>query len=51
MRRQLLYATAFARAARRLVQKQPRAAQDVEAALAQLAEDAFHPSLRTSASR
>jgi len=41
MRRVLLQATAFVRAARRLVKKHPEAAPTIQAALAALAEDAM----------
>lgn len=47
MRRLLLPSKAFIRAARRLAKRRPDAADDLEAALELLAEDAFHPSLRT----
>ena len=47
MRRRLLRSSAFVRAARRVVRKQPQRAEDLQEALARLAEDAFHPQLRT----
>jgi len=47
MRRRLLRSSAFVRAAKRRVRKDPRAAEDIRAALELLAEDAFHPQLRT----
>ena len=47
MRRFLLRSSAFVQTARRAVRKQPRVAEDIRAALELLAEDAFHPQLRT----
>lgn len=47
MRRCLLRSSAFVRAAKRRVRKDPRVAEDIRAALELLAEDAFHPQLRT----
>ena len=47
MRRRLLHSSAFVRAAKRRVRKDPRVAEDIRAALELLAEDAFHPQLRT----
>ena len=47
MRRRLLRSSAFVRAAKRRVRKYPRVAEDIRAALELLAEDAFHPQLRT----
>jgi mRNA-degrading endonuclease YafQ of YafQ-DinJ toxin-antitoxin module len=47
MRRLLLQSAAFVRAARRLVTKNPGAAPLLQAALESLAEDAFHPALKT----
>jgi len=47
MRRLLLQSTAFARTARRLVKKNPQAAESFRAALEALAEDAFNPALKT----
>lgn len=47
MRRQLLQSAAFVRAARHLVKRNSQAAASLQAALESLAEDAFHPSLKT----
>jgi len=47
MKRILLRSKAFIRAARRFVRKNPLVAEDLRAALELLAEDAFHPLLRT----
>jgi addiction module RelE/StbE family toxin len=47
MRRVLLQSTAFLRAARRLMKKHPEAAPILQATLESLAEDAFHPALKT----
>lgn len=47
MKRILLRSTAFVRAAKRLVKKQPHEAENLRAALIQLEEDAFHAQLRT----
>ena len=47
MRRILLQSPAFVRAARRLVKKNPQSAPNLQAALESLAEDAFHPALKT----
>ncbi|TEU17755.1 MAG: type II toxin-antitoxin system mRNA interferase toxin, RelE/StbE family [Anaerolineales bacterium] len=47
MKRRLLRSSSFVRAARRTVKKHPNAAEDIQAALKLLAEDAFHPQLRT----
>ena len=47
MRRRLLRSSAFVRAAKRRVRKDPRVAEGIRAALELLAEDAFHPQLRT----
>ncbi len=47
MRRRLLRSSAFVRAAKRRVRKDPRVAEDIRAALELLAGDAFHPQLRT----
>ncbi len=47
MRQRLLRSSAFVRAAKRRVRKDPRVAEDIRAALELLAEDAFHPQLRT----
>ncbi len=45
--RRLLRSSAFVRAARRVVRKHPHVAEDLPAVLELLAEDAFHPQLRT----
>lgn len=47
MSRSLIRSTAFVRAARRAVKRTPSLAEDLRSVLEQLAEDAFHPSLRT----
>ena len=47
MRRLLLRSTAFDRAARRVLKRSPGLAEGLRTALVQLAEDAFHPRLRT----
>ena len=47
MRRRLLQSAAFVRAARHLVKRNPQAAASLQAALESLAEDAFHPALKT----
>ena len=47
MKRLLLRSNAFIRAARRIARKNPELAKDIRAALELLAEDAFHPLLRT----
>ena len=47
VRRKLLRSSAFVRAARRAVRRQVSATKDIQAALNQLEEDAFHPRLRT----
>ncbi len=47
MKRLLLPSSAFVRAARRTLKKQPAAAAAVQSALELLADDAFHPQLRT----
>jgi addiction module RelE/StbE family toxin len=47
VRRQLLRSGAFVRAARRAARKKPHVAEDLQAALELLAQDAFHPQLRT----
>ena len=47
MKRALLPSAAFVRTARRLAKRKPSAAADIHAALQLLAEDAFHPTLRT----
>lgn len=46
MKRELLRSSAFVRAARRVVKRNPGAADDLRAALELLSEDAFHPRLR-----
>jgi len=47
LKRLLLPSTAFIRSARRLARQHPAAARELETVLALLAEDAFHPQLRT----
>lgn len=47
MRRELLRSPAFARDLRAWLKSRPAAAGAIGAALQQLSEDAFHPSLRT----
>ena len=47
MKRLLLPSTAFVRSGRRFARKQPQAAAELQAALALLAEDAFHRQLKT----
>jgi len=47
MKRPLLRSSAFVRAAKRRVRKNPREAEDIRAALELLAEDAYHPQLQT----
>lgn len=47
MKRVLVKSAAFLRAARRLVKKQPEAAEDLRKTLTLLEEDAFHPQLRS----
>ena len=47
MKRELLRSSAFVRAARRMVKKNPGMADDLRATLELLSEDAFHPRLRT----
>ncbi len=47
MKRKLLKSAPFLRAAKRLLKKSPSAAQDLQTALTALAEDAFHPTLKT----
>jgi addiction module RelE/StbE family toxin len=47
MKRALLPSKAFIRSAKRLTKRDPSIAVDLEAVLELLAEDAFHPSLRT----
>ena len=43
----LLPSTAFIRSGRRFARKQPPVAAELQAVLALLAEDAFHPQLKT----
>jgi mRNA-degrading endonuclease YafQ of YafQ-DinJ toxin-antitoxin module len=45
--RVLLQSSAFIRAAKRLLKKNPQAAEDLRAALQLLSDDAFHPQLKT----
>lgn len=47
MRRQLLKAAAFRRAAKRLLKQNPQTAHDLHATPELLTEDAFHPALKT----
>jgi mRNA interferase YafQ len=47
VKRLLLPSSAFVRAARRILKKQPAGAAAVESALELLADDVFHPQLRT----
>jgi addiction module RelE/StbE family toxin len=47
MTRPLLRSNAFVRAARRLLKKQPQAVEQLQSALQLLAEDIFHPQLKT----
>jgi addiction module RelE/StbE family toxin len=47
VKRPLLRSSSFVRAARRAVKKHPYAAEDIRTALELLAEDVFHPQLRT----
>jgi len=47
MRRQLLRSTAFVRATRRLLKKDPALAEELYSALKLLKEDAFDPQLRS----
>ena len=47
MKRPLLRSNAFVRAARRIVRRHPQLAEDIQAALELLTEDAYHPQLRT----
>ena len=47
MKRALLPSGPFIRAARRLARKNPGLAEDVQVVLSLLAEDPWHPSLRT----
>jgi mRNA-degrading endonuclease YafQ of YafQ-DinJ toxin-antitoxin module len=43
----LLRSSTFVRAAKRQLKKMPQRASDLETALTQLAEDPYHPTLRT----
>jgi len=45
--RTLIRSTAFVRAARRLIKKQPQIAESLRVTLELLAQDAFHPRLKT----
>jgi mRNA-degrading endonuclease YafQ of YafQ-DinJ toxin-antitoxin module len=47
MKRLLLRSNAFIRAARRIARKNPKLSKDIRTALELLAEDAFHPLLKT----
>ena len=47
LKRLLLPSTAFIRSGRRFARKHPQAASELQLALALLAEDAFHPQLKT----
>ena len=47
MTRRLLRTSAFVRAARRVVRRRPQVAEDLRDTLALLANDAFHPRLRS----
>lgn len=47
MKRRLLRSSSFVRAAQRTTKKHPDAVEDIRVALELLAEDAFHPQLRT----
>ncbi len=47
MRRRLLRSSAFVRAAQRIIRKHPHVAENLQATLELLAEDTFHPQLRT----
>ena len=47
MKRLLLSSTAFVRSARRFTRKHPELAEELQLTLELLAEDAFHPRLRT----
>ena len=47
LKRLLLPSTAFIRSGKRFARKHPQAGAQLHAALALLAEDAFHPQLRT----
>ena len=47
MKRRLLPSTAFIRSSRRIARKHPQLAEELRLALELLAEDAFHPQLKT----
>jgi len=47
MKRRLLQSTAFVRAAKRMVKKNPDAAESIREMLNSLREDAYQPSLKT----
>ena len=47
MKRELLRSPSFIRSAKRFIRKNPHLAEDFEAALELLSEDAFHPRLKT----
>lgn len=47
MRRELLKSSVFVRSAKRTIRKNPQVTENIRAVLEMLAEDAFHPSLRT----
>jgi mRNA interferase YafQ len=47
LNRTLLRSNAFVREARRVVKRHPPLAENIQTTLALLAEDAFHPQLRT----
>ena len=47
MKRQLFPSTAFIRSARRFARKHPQLASELQITLELLAEDAFHPQLKT----
>jgi len=47
MTRRLLRSSAFIRAAKRTVRRDPRATEDIRVTLELLAQDAFHPQLQT----
>ena len=47
LKRLLLPSTAFVRSARRFARRQPQTAPELQSVLTLLAEDAFHPQLKT----
>ncbi|WP_328983434.1 type II toxin-antitoxin system RelE/ParE family toxin [Thiorhodovibrio winogradskyi] len=47
MNRLLIKSSAFVRTAKRVLKKNPNLAMDIQTTLELLAEDAFHPSLKT----